>query len=452
MRILSLGLPLPDPQIDNYDWTKALSFFDYDAIIVEPAIAVSEMIEGIVRDGMSFTSYNEEAVENGQTTASTVGLTDLLHRRAEETERLLARGGLVICFAHPDVPHPRVSGFGGCHRYYWLPAPAGAAYGPPYLKPAGGTEVKATDFQHPFADFFERQRAMVEYRAVFGEGANGFGEAGKVIARSPGGAAVAVDLHVGGGRIVFLPALPSRLTSGDRAAVATALVAAARNLLLLDAEGPSPAWVSGFDLPGLRDAQERIDKAEAQIETIESELDEARDAYRSVDRYRRILWQEGKYGLDLPVRDALASLGMLNFSRPDEPAVFSFNGRQVYVETEGSTGAVGMTAHYRLRERVEREIALKGEAPLGLLVINGLRDTPPQSRGQQYETALKTAAETMSYAVIDTTSLFEALKVRLDGSAADVREFVEALIETKGVYEGPLPGGAEPEEDKSDDE
>jgi hypothetical protein len=452
VRILSLGLALPDAQIDNYDWSRALSFFDYDAIVVDPAIAVSEMIEGIVRDGMSYTSYNEEAVENGQTTANTIGLADLLRRRAEETERLLARGGLVVCFAHPDVPHPRVSGFTGCHRYYWLPAPAGTAYAPPFLKPAGGTEVKATDFEHPFAEFFERHRSTVEYRAVFGEGGSGFGEAGKVIARSTGGAAVAVDLSVGGGRVVFLPALPPRLTSIDRSALATTMVSAVRNLLLLDAEGPAPAWVSGFELPGLKEAQERVDKVEAQIETLETELDEARDAYRGLDRYRRMLWQEGKYGLDLPVRDALTALGFTNFSRPDDPATFSFGGHHIFVETEGSTGAIGMAPHYRLRERIEREIAAKGEAPKGLLVINGQRDLPPASRGAQYEPSLKAAAETMGYAVIEATALFAALRAGMERGTDAVREFVEALVAAKGIYEGPLPSGDSAEGGESDDE
>ena len=45
MRILSLGQALPDSSIDNYSWASALSFFDYDALIVDPAVAVSEMIE-----------------------------------------------------------------------------------------------------------------------------------------------------------------------------------------------------------------------------------------------------------------------------------------------------------------------------------------------------------------------------------------------------------------------
>ncbi len=318
--------------------------------------------------------------------------------------------------------------------------------------PPAAQRSTATDFEHPFAEFFERHRTTVEYRALFAEGAAGFGEAARVIARSPGGAAVAVDLAVGGGRVVFLPALPARLSGTDRAGVASSMVTGVRNLLLLSSEGPAPAWVSGFDLAGLRDAQERVDQAETKLEGVEIELDEARDTLRGIDRYRRVLWQEGKYGLDLPVRDALALLGMTNFSRLDDAAVFSCDGLQVLVESEGSTEPVGMAPHYRLRQRLEREIEAKGQAPNGLIVINGFRDTPPASRAQQYQDALRVAAETMSYCVVEATALFEAVKAQMAGDEAGVKAFVQALLETKGVYDGPLRGGAQSAEDDTDDD
>ena len=200
MRILTLGCPLPDPQIDNHDWANAPSFFDYDVIVVDPAGAVSELVEGVLRRGASPLTYTDEPIEDGPTTATSVGLADLLRRRQEETERLLARGGLVVCFAQSDVPHPRVSGFPGCHRYYWLPAPPGLDYGPKRLRPAHGASVSVTNYEHPFADFLERGRHNVLYRALFAEGTEGFGQAARVIGRSAGGAAIAIELSIGSGR------------------------------------------------------------------------------------------------------------------------------------------------------------------------------------------------------------------------------------------------------------
>jgi hypothetical protein len=438
VRILSLGFPLPDAQVDNYDWAKALSFFDYDAIVVDPAVAVSDLVEGVIRDGMSYTSYNEEVVQNGPTTAYTIGLADLLRRRADETERLLGKGGLVVCFAYPDVPHPKVANFTGCHRYYWLPAPAGAGYGPDFMRPAAGLEAEATDFEHPFADFFERHRKLLQYRAIFADGGSSFANQAKVIARSPGGAAIALDIAAGGGRIVFLPALPVRLNTSDRTSVASTLVSAIRNLLLLSAEGSPPAWLSGFSVPGLQKARLEIDRAEVKADEAEADLDEARNEYRALDRYRRVLWQEGKYGLELPVRDALGLLGMTNMSAPDDPGVFLYGGERVFLETEGSAEAIGLTPHYRLRQRIERELEGMAQPPRGLIVINGYRDKAPGGRSPQYEEALKMAAETMSYCVIESSRLFDAVRAKMAGQDDDVAGFLKDLLATRGVYEGPM--------------
>ncbi|HLF78309.1 MAG TPA: hypothetical protein VJB57_12560 [Dehalococcoidia bacterium] len=436
MRVLALGIGLPDAQVDNYDWASALSFYDYDAMVVDPAVAVSKLIDGVIKRGESFVTYTDDPVESGPGSAETVGLTDLLRRRQEEAERHLARGGLVVCFAYPDLAHPDVPGFNGCHRYYWLPAPAGADYSTRYVKPANGVHVQVTDYEHPFADYLERLRNNVLYRAAFAEGAAGFGEAAKVIGRSPGGAAIALDVAVGGGRVIFIPALPQRISDSERSAIAHALVTAIRNTLLISAEDDPPDWIDGYTLPGLEDAEQRIENYEAQLDEIEEQADEARNEYRSLDRFRRLLWQEGKYGFDLPVRDALVKLGFINFSQPDDPATFLYDSDYVFLETEASEDVVGMEPHYRLRQRLETRIASEGRTAKGLIVVNGYRNLSPPERARQYDDSLRIAAESMRYCVVEATRLFDAVKTQMDGG--DVTEFLQRLTQTEGAYTDPI--------------
>jgi len=437
VRILTLGCALPDSSIDNYDWASAPSFFDYDAIVVEPQQAISKMINEVVQaTGETPLTYDDEAVLDGPSTANTVGLADLLRRRRDETERLLLRGGLVVVFAYPDVAHTNVASFTGAHRYYWLPAPSGMDYGTSYVKPAGGTQVKPLDYQHPFADYLESLGNNIQYRALFTEpGLNG-----KVLGRSPGGAAIAIELEVGGGRVIFLPALPPRIGPGERANVAGLMVTAVRNALLLGAEEGAPSWVQDVSVPGIADARERAETAESALEAAEIEADEARNAYRALDRYRRILWQEGKYGYDLPVRDALSLLGLPTYAGVDEPASFYYDGGYVFLETESSKDAVGMDPHYRLRQRLEKRIAEASDRPRGVIVINGHRQDPPESREQQYTDALRVAAESMRYCVVTAHQVFEAVRDHLEGKGDDAA-FVKKLIETEGVY-----GGSEAQE------
>jgi hypothetical protein len=254
---------------------------------------------------------------------------------------------------------------------------------------------------------------------------------GKVFGRSPGGAAIAIEYSVGQGRVVFLPALPMRLSPNERTAIAGRLVAAIRNMLLMSAEGTPPAWVGDVSLPGIEAAEKQMTEAEARLDEVEAELEQARGEFRKLDRFRRLLWQEGKYGYDLPVRDALVLLGMTGYSRVDEPATFYCEGEVLFVETESSTRACGMEPHYRLRERLEGEIQKEGRRRHGLIVVNGFREQPPNEREQQYTDSLRVAAESMRYCIIEATTLFEEVRRHFEGSG-DVKAFAQRILATEG--------------------
>ncbi|HEX5368098.1 MAG TPA: hypothetical protein VFY10_01645, partial [Dehalococcoidia bacterium] len=382
MRILSLGQGIPDAVVDNFNWASALSFYDYDAMIVDPSAGVSQVIESILRGEGEYQTYDDVPVLDGPSSSDSVGLSDLLRRRRDETEQLLARGGLVVCFGYPDVPHPRVGGFTGAHRYYWLPAPTGCDFSSSYVKAASGRHLSVVDWEHPFANFLDARRNDILYRASFAEGAQGFPGA-HVIARSNGGTAIAIEVPVGGGRVIFAPAPPQHPTNVERSRFASDLVAAIRNALLTSAEGDAPEWLEDEKLPGLEEARRSMEDAEARLDELEAELDQARNQFRGIDRYRRILWQEGKYGYELPVRDALALLGFSQYSTPDLPATVSYRSDIAFVEAESSSGAVGMDPHYRLRARIEAKIADDGTSPPhGIIVVNGFREIAPGEREQ----------------------------------------------------------------------
>jgi hypothetical protein len=435
-----LGQGLPDAVIDNFNWASALSFYDYDAMVVDPSAGVSQVIESVLRGEGEFQTYDDVPVLDGPTSAESVGLADLLRRRRDETETLLARGGLVVCFGYPDVPHSRVGGFTGAHRFYWLPAPTGCDYGPDYVRAASGRHLSVVDWEHPFANFLDARRNDILYRASFAEGARGFPGA-RVIARSSGGTAIAIDVPVGGGRVIFVPAPPQHQTSSERSRFASDLVAAIRNTLLTSAEGNAPDWIEDEKLPGLDEARRSMEDAEAQLDELEAELDKARNEYRGIDRYRRLLWQEGKYGFELPVRDALALLGFSQYSTPDTPATFSLSSEVVYVEAESSGGVIGMDPHYRLRSRIEAKIADDGNPPRGILVINGFREVAPGEREQQYTNSLRVAAESMRYCLVQATDLFEAVRDKLEGKG-DAAAFAKRLMQTEGLL-SPEPAPAE---------
>jgi len=406
MRILSVGVPLPGPAVDNHAFTAAPAFFDYDALVIDP-VTVSTVIEG-----------------------GTAGLPDLLRDRRDETARLLARGGLVACSAQPNASHESLPGH---DRYCWLPAPPGLAYDHPFLRRGSGTQVHVSDGDHPFAAFIERFGGKMAYRAYFDEGAPHF--AGRVFARSPGGAAVGVELDAGAGRIVFVPPPARPLTGDERYAYSNALQDAIRQTLRAAAETKAPRWAVEYSLPGLSDRLSERDDARARVLDAQQALARADEAARELECYRRLLWQEGKFGLEQVVREALTLIGFeLTPNNLDRPAAVSLRepAGTALLEVDAAAQAVGLEGHERLRRRLEAA-GVRGGPTRGLLVINGYRTSPPEKRAAQYHDDLRAAAERAGCCVATTEQLFHAVRAALAGDEATVRAFRERLLTTDGV-------------------
>lgn len=221
-RSLVLGIPLPHVTFDNYSFLAAPSLFDYERIVVETA-AISDAVEQVVGGSLEHATRDGQVVVNGPSGPKSFSLAELLRLRRLEAERLLARGGIVVCFTYPDVAHEGIEGLGGWRRYDWLPAPEGFAYPEQLLAGYGKLGVDVEDAGHSFAPYVEEFGARLAFRAYVSEEGAGFSEFGRVFARSPGGAPVGIELMVGRGRVVLLPPLGQMDYSRDRVPLANTL-------------------------------------------------------------------------------------------------------------------------------------------------------------------------------------------------------------------------------------
>src|SRR3972149_6087378 len=159
MRTLVLGLPLPPVTFDNSSFLSAPSLFDYGRVIVETS-ALSEAIEQVTAGSTEHRTYGGLTVVNGPGGAAAFSLAGLLRLRP------------------PGAGRAR--------------APRGAA---------GRLASRAC--------LWEREELPPPHARVF--------------ARSPGGAAVGVELEVGPGRVILLPPIGSLDYSSDRAPLAAVL-------------------------------------------------------------------------------------------------------------------------------------------------------------------------------------------------------------------------------------
>ena len=435
MRILSVGRPLANPAIDNHSIFNAPAFSDFEAIAIDPAGVLDAVREAAEGRG-DHRTYSDLHVVNGPSQGDSVSIADILHRRRDETARLLERGGIVVVFGAPQSTLPQVLGFTGADRYHFLPAPAGLAWVPPLLVWGEGQAVAITAHAHPFARYIEAVHDDLRYRAVFDDRSPAFIEAiasstATVFARTGGGAPVGVEFAALGGRVVFLPA------GSDRASVfemGTAIEAAVRDLLALPDPGEEPPfWLDTQDVPGLAPLTEVATVARDLATTAAERAAAAESEAAAITRVRDVLWREGPHGLLPAVLRCCELLGFAVYKQRDGVLLRCLDG-DLLLEAEGAIAEVGMAPHYRLRARIDAAIAAGDPPPRGLVVANGQRHTAPDRRDCPYLDALRVASEATRYALLPAPALFAAARAAMTGAdPATLATIRQRLIATDGL-------------------
>lgn len=413
MRILSIGYPLPNVVIDNYSALTAPSYNDYDVLVIDPA-SITRDVNALLSDEKQFDGQDSRPVLNAPTTATTVSATDQLRRRADETTRLLESGGLVIVLARPDATLGGLLGFEGLDRYHWLPAPAGLAWGPPFLKAAEGKTVRIAAEQHPFAEVLRENRKDVTYRAMFDDRQAELRRHGRTIARGGAGIPIGVEFSVLGGLVTFIPVL-SESPGANRSNLAQAIVDACRRLSGSEYLSEAPFWVRSMALPGLEQVEAELEEAEAKADEANAHVTAVRERHDDLARHRRLLWEDGQ-PFAQAVTEALRMLGFTVTSAPQEPVVVESEGAVAFVELESDRDQVVEWPYVRLQRRLEEHLLKHGTAPKGIVLANGYREKDPDQREAELSDPLRNACENYRYALLTSRTLFEFVRRVLGGA------------------------------------
>lgn len=413
MRVLAIGYPLPNVDIDNYNVLTAPSYFDYEAMVIDPA-SITKVVGQVLDEGQLFEAHDGRMVVNAQSTASAVSIADQVRRRTEETQRLLEAGGTVIVMGRPNAVVSGVVGFEGCDRYSWLPAPPGLSWGRPFLRAAEGKTLRIADDRHPLATVLRNFRSEVAYRAVFDECQAAVREFGHIFAMGGGRAPTGIEFSVLSGRVIFIPALSDTVGS-IRSSIAEGLVKAAQQMAGAETGEPAPPWVRSFALPGLEQIEAEMEEAESAVSDATARLDAVRDRHDELASHRRLLWSEGP-ALANATADALRLFGFTVTTSPGEAMLVEGEDRQAMVETEGSKEQVVEWPYVRLQRRLEEKLLKTGEKPAGIVVVNGRRTQTPDERKEQYTEALRIACENYRYCLVAGETLFALVQRALGGA------------------------------------
>ncbi len=411
MRLLTIGYALPQYETDNHSIFNAPSWFDYEAVLIDPAAFTAQTAKFLA--GEEYLTHDDRPVINGASTPTQASAGEHLQRRADEAARLLDAGGLIVVFGRPNATQPGLIGFEGLDRYFWLPAPAGMHWGSPVLRAAEGKTVRIVAEDSPFAGILRDYRQYFAYRAIFDGNNRAVRQHGRVIAAGGSDVPIAVQFRVLSGTVLFLPALSDDITH-ERSVLAERTIDAARQLLRQATPSDAPYWTGGIDIPGLNDRSQELGEANAALEDARKRSEEAQAKVEALAVHRRLVTDDGR-SLTAAVGAGLELLGFAVTRDEEGRLSIEDEGQTALVECEGSRDEVVEWPYVRLQRRLEERLLKQGELLHGVVIANGFRGQELGQRPRQFTDALRIACQNYRFCLVTGETLLDLVRRALAG-------------------------------------
>ena len=420
------------PSIDNHNIFNAPSVFDYEAIVIDIG-AIAKTIQKAISADESYLTHSDRQIVNGESLDEVTGIKDVLYRRQEEFTRALENGSVVVAFIDTPNQITGVKGFQGLDRYFFLPAPAGINWDYSTIKGGEGITLSIADNDHPLVKVLEVYRTELLYRAYLDENIPGLAGKVKIIARSSGDAALAVEFNVHNGKVIFLPTPVPSLNQTTTQRESEAFVIAFPELFRR-MDSPPPNWIQEIKVPELDALESEENLRKTELERIKESLAEATSLADNKRNLRNILWTNGDHALKLAVIECAEILGFSVSETTKDELILSSNDEELFTVVDGSTEAVDMSPHYRLRSQIDKVIEKESQSPRGLIIANGQRLTRPEERQNEISDPLQIAAESIGYAVVTAQEFFNATIAALNGISPELLEAIRGkLLSTDGI-------------------
>ncbi|GAB4306563.1 MAG: hypothetical protein Kow0097_06180 [Candidatus Bipolaricaulota bacterium] len=423
MRVLALGWEIEGPGVVRAEFASADSLASYDAVLIDP-----EPLPSLWQGQALLEPDGVWRIHPGRDLGLARALDNLVAARRTEVEDLLVRGGgvLVVRVRAPGegveiagTPPHRLD------RYAFLPR-ASLVSGPHHLAlpqgvrfvPRRGHDVTLVEEPHPAASYLEAFAALGYEAVLVATLGAPLGSFGKVLATNRVGDALAWDLPVGTGRILFLPSFPGASPSEAGERLLPTVAAFLEEPLPVEL----PEWMGGYALPGedeLRRAAEAVARDREKIRRREQELGETR---RGFDLLRALLAPRGLVGLAQAVWAALDRLGFTVAPLADAPAMAlaaSPDGDLLVRVALSLFGPVGPEEHRALLLGLDRLRAEENADVRGMLVCLAEPRLDPRRRGPQWAESVRRGCRDHGLRLASAHDLFRAVRHVLAGGDPD---------------------------------
>ncbi|GEM_PF-1217358 len=432
-KILSIDFNLIGKTVTNASFYNAPAFSDYDALVIDP-INISKRWGNIrPRSDGSLWCYSD--TDGGLSK----GLEEFMKRRREESELLLEKtGGLIICFLrqkgmilnYKDNVYDKYSN--DIHCYSWLPSREfnytyeerspytnkletveGTLSFPDYnfeLIPRTGKEIGEIDKTHPFSHYFMELKNEIGFEAVID---GNILKVTKPLAKNKVGEVVALELSFEKGKFLFLPRVGELVVIRK---ISNILMDCIRKSLHWSQPLTSPEWVNNYELPDETAVKKELENHQTKIINLEKEKQKIEDRENKLKMLKSMLYEQGKYGLEPPVRETFRILGF-NVLDPEEynedyDLYAKERDLEIIGEIEGSNNKVDVWKYRQLLDFVNNEME-KGKNVKGILIGNAFIGVDPEKRPEQFTEKAILGCERQKFCRMTTSELFKAVRAVL---------------------------------------
>jgi len=437
-KILAVGKMINAEGIKNDNFESAASFSDYDVLIIDPRNILPKLYRGPSRFNPDGKYHTDGRFDHGHG----MGLISLFAKRISEIGRLLnISQGLVICYLRKKEAELVVQTHGGMtalDNYSWLPecpiiyegmrTPSSVSLSS-LLRFADteGVELSSLNHRHPFVQWFRAFKGAIRFECVINIHKDLVRKT-HILARNKVNEIIACEIKVEGGRMIFLPPVDSPNPEMETGVLLDCI----KGILDIEYESTPPVWIEKYPLPNEKVNAEKIEELETRLKELSSEKARLEDEQYRIRKFKGLLYETGKRGLEPLVREAFRLIGfnVLNPEEYDEEydLFIKESGLIIVGEVEATDNSfIDLIKYRQLLDYVEHVPAEDNECK-GILIGNAFRGTDPAERGEQFSPHAIARCEKQGYCRITTYQLFKIIEKALLGITEEELREIRARI------------------------
>lgn len=206
-------------------------------------------------------------------------------------------------------------------------------------------------------------------------------------------------------------------------------------LSVFDDDYSLPEWAENILILNEKEELQKLSKEVEKLHKIERAIEKQKKVIYSTQQYKTLLTASGDR-LEEIVKKVMVELGfvLLNAERGRSDIIAEFGSFKVVIEIKGVTKSAAEKHAAQLEKWAAQFIEENGKIPKAILIVNGYCDTPLQNRKEEvFPHQMLKYSESRNHCLMTTTQLL-CLFIEVKNNPSCLNDRIEELLQTTGKY------------------